>query len=214
MGALTPSPASSGAPTTFTWGTLTTWCTLTNSWRCFATVSTRAFNACRATRCAPALGKPPIAQPLCAQTFVDYPMLRLHMRKKKHMHIPPNSQQYDRFYLANYVHFTPSALAAQSEEEEDDEDAVARSEAEWTDWDSDAEGSASGALCLFCPALFPTSQRCIEHLRLVHSFDLVAIIDEFKVDFCSRFPHSDCLVWAVGFLCSNQVDQLRAPCSG
>lgn len=53
----------------------------------------------------------------CDGTFQDYPTLRLHMRKKKHLQLRADCTLYDRFYLANYVHYTPASAAGASEGE-------------------------------------------------------------------------------------------------
>ena len=35
----------------------------------------------------------------CVKSFPDYPTLRLHMRKKKHLRIDENDKSFDKFYL-------------------------------------------------------------------------------------------------------------------
>jgi hypothetical protein len=39
----------------------------------------------------------------CERTFKSSPVLRKHMRKKRHFRISPRNHQYDRFYIINYL---------------------------------------------------------------------------------------------------------------
>lgn len=39
----------------------------------------------------------------CEKTFKNHSVLKLHMKKKKHVKINPNNKIYDQFYLINYL---------------------------------------------------------------------------------------------------------------
>ncbi len=133
------------------------------------------------------------------------------MRKKKHLQLRADCTQYDRFYLSNYVHYTPAAAASGASDGDSGESfyscsfivslCVARlltkcadeeasgataipADDNWDDWTDDA--TVAGVLCLFCDKNFPSSTLCVDHLRLAHQFDLATMIDEWKLDFFAR----------------------------
>eukprot|EP01112_Ceratiomyxa_fruticulosa_P015885 TRINITY_DN4741_c0_g1_i2.p1 TRINITY_DN4741_c0_g1~~TRINITY_DN4741_c0_g1_i2.p1 ORF type:complete len:326 (-),score=69.99 TRINITY_DN4741_c0_g1_i2:102-1079(-) len=52
----------------------------------------------------------------CEKTFKSPPVLKLHMRKKKHFKISPKNKIYDRFYVVNYLEMGKNWETIQKEE--------------------------------------------------------------------------------------------------
>lgn len=120
----------------------------------------------------------------CDKVFDDYSHVRLHMRKKKHLQISER-KEYDRFYLSNYVRTKVEGEEQEDDDddEDDDEDDDDEDDQKW-DWEDD--NSLSGVECLLCPAKSPSTDMCLNHMRLKHGLDLLALVKEMRLDFFSR----------------------------
>jgi hypothetical protein len=118
----------------------------------------------------------------CEKRFQTYDQLRLHMRKKRHLDISGRSD-FDRFYLSNYLGREKSGGESGEDDEEDEEEGGKKQEETWEGW---MDESGSGTVCLFCPLRLPSSSQCLDHMRLKHDFDLVALVQEKHLDFFAR----------------------------
>nr|XP_057931637.1 zinc finger protein 277 isoform X2 [Doryrhamphus excisus] len=112
----------------------------------------------------------------CEKTFRDKTTLKDHMRKKAHRRINANNQQYDRFYVINYLELGKTWAEVQSE---DDRELVDDEDDDWSDWQS----HPVLAVCLFCDHQSETMEQIYAHMKEVHSFDLHQLRTQLNLKF-------------------------------
>ncbi|CAG9854438.1 unnamed protein product [Phyllotreta striolata] len=105
----------------------------------------------------------------CDKIFTDRNVLKEHMRKKLHKRINPENEEYDKFYIVNYLEEDKSWKTIQ---EEDDRYALPRgSEAnadeEYSDWNEQEDQ----IVCLFCKAKETDINLLCLHMETNHGFD-------------------------------------------
>lgn len=116
------------------------------------------------------------------------------MRKKGHKKINPKNACYDHFYLVNYREFgkkwenrRKESLDFEDEElphgfESDDGEGSDGNDDEWNDW-NDTENAHPGAVCLFCPIIYPDMEELLMHMTSAHEFDFHHVRNSLKLDF-------------------------------
>ncbi|XP_039177654.1 zinc finger protein 277 isoform X4 [Crotalus tigris] len=112
----------------------------------------------------------------CEKTFEDKNKLKDHMRKKQHRKINAKNQEYDRFYIINYLEFGKSWEQIQSE---DDRELFHNQEEDWSDW----EEHPVCAVCLFCEKQDDTPEKLCVHMEEAHGFNLLKIKSEYDLNF-------------------------------
>lgn len=123
----------------------------------------------------------------CEKTFKNRDVLKEHMRKKSHKKINPKNSSYDKFYVVNYLEFGKKWSSKHSNDFFDDElptgfdDVDQEEEGEENDWSHWRE--LSGAVCLFCPAIYENVDDLFRHLKEVHRFDYATIRKEHALSF-------------------------------
>lgn len=112
----------------------------------------------------------------CEKTFRDKTTLKDHMRKKSHRRINANNQEYDRFYVINYLELGKTWEEVQSE---DDRDLVDGEDDDWSDW----QAHPVSAVCLFCDHQSETMDQIYTHMKVGHGFDLHKLRTELNLRF-------------------------------
>ncbi|XP_063165504.1 zinc finger protein 277 [Candoia aspera] len=112
----------------------------------------------------------------CEKTFRDKNKLKDHMRKKQHRRINAKNQEYDKFYIINYLEFGKSWEQVQSE---DDRELFHNQEEDWCDW----EEHPVCAVCLFCEKQTDTTEKLYVHMEEAHGFNLQKIKSEHDLNF-------------------------------
>ncbi|CAG0881575.1 unnamed protein product [Darwinula stevensoni] len=143
----------------------------------------------------------------CEKDFRDWSILKEHMRKKLHKKINPRNQEYDKFYLINYLEFGKSWQDVQDEEDGPEAKGKRDDDSDWSDW---GEGTKSiNILCLFCDMQFEDSDTIILHMKQEHSFDFTSIqgkemefYDKIKIiNYIRRQVHQRCCI-----ICEEQFE--------
>ncbi|XP_040199747.1 zinc finger protein 277 [Rana temporaria] len=130
----------------------------------------------------------------CERTYRNKSTLKDHMRKKQHRKIKAQNQEYDRFYIINYLELGKNWEDVQSE---DDREFGDNNEEDWSDW----EELPVFAVCLFCDKQAATNEELLGHMKDFHHFDLQKI----KVDLGLKFYQQ---VKLVNFI-RRQIHQCR-----
>ncbi|KAM5172282.1 LOW QUALITY PROTEIN: zinc finger protein 277 [Mantella aurantiaca] len=130
----------------------------------------------------------------CEKTFRSQNTLKDHMRKKQHRKIKAQNQDYDRFYIINYLELGKNWEDVQSE---DDREFGDNNDDDWSDW----EENPVSAVCLFCDKQADTNEKLLCHMKDNHHFDLQKI----KVDLGLKFYQQ---VKLVNFI-RRQIHQCR-----
>ncbi|XP_077425037.1 zinc finger protein 277 isoform X2 [Vanacampus margaritifer] len=112
----------------------------------------------------------------CEKTFKDKMTLKDHMRKKAHRRINASNQQYDRFYIINYLELGKTWEEVQSE---DDRELLDDKDDDWSDW----RACPMSAVCLFCDDRRHTMDHVYAHMKEVHDFDLPRLRTELGLRF-------------------------------
>ncbi|XP_069048508.1 zinc finger protein 277 isoform X1 [Lepisosteus oculatus] len=112
----------------------------------------------------------------CERTFRDRTTLKDHMRKKQHRRINAKNQEYDRFYVINYLELGKTWEEVQSE---DDREMMEDHDDDWSDW----QDHPVCAVCLFCEHQSETMDRIYSHMEETHGFDLHKIKAELGLNF-------------------------------
>ncbi|XP_063302955.1 zinc finger protein 277 isoform X2 [Pelobates fuscus] len=112
----------------------------------------------------------------CEKTFRDKNTLKDHMRKKQHRRINAKNNEYDKFYIINYLEFGKSWEDVQSE---DDRELVDTNEEDWSDW----EEHPICAVCLFCEKQAETTEKLLCHMKNNHQFDLLKMKSDLGLKF-------------------------------
>ncbi|OCT88992.1 hypothetical protein XELAEV_18017621mg [Xenopus laevis] len=112
----------------------------------------------------------------CEKSFRDTNTLKDHMRKKQHRRIKSKNNEYDRFYIINYLELGKSWEEVQSE---DDRDFVDSKTEDWSDW----EENPISAVCLFCENQADTTEKLLCHMKDSHQFDLLKIKLDLGLNF-------------------------------
>ncbi|KAJ8411273.1 hypothetical protein AAFF_G00172790 [Aldrovandia affinis] len=101
----------------------------------------------------------------CERTFRDKTTLKDHMRKKQHRRINSKNNEYDRFYVINYLELGKSWEEVQSE---DDREMTDDPNDDWSDW----QAHPVHAVCLFCEHQSEAMDKIYAHMQESHGFDL------------------------------------------
>uniref|UniRef100_A0A9J8CE05 Zinc finger protein 277 n=1 Tax=Cyprinus carpio carpio TaxID=630221 RepID=A0A9J8CE05_CYPCA len=112
----------------------------------------------------------------CEKTFRDKTTLKDHMRKKQHRRINARNQEYDRFYVINYLELGKTWEEVQSE---DDRELFEDEDDDWSDW----QAHPVCAVCLFCEQQAETMEKIYTHMEETHEFDL----HKLKTDLSLKF---------------------------
>ncbi|XP_073429402.1 zinc finger protein 277 isoform X2 [Dendrobates tinctorius] len=112
----------------------------------------------------------------CEKTFRDKNTLKDHMRKKQHRKVNPGNQEYDRYYIINYLELGKTWEEVQSE---DDRELGDGNEEDWSDW----EEHPMSAFCLFCENHGDTTEKLLIHMKDCHHFDLHKIKTDLGLKF-------------------------------
>ncbi|KAG8229994.1 hypothetical protein J437_LFUL012270 [Ladona fulva] len=126
----------------------------------------------------------------CHKKFIDWFVLKEHMRKKQHKRVNPKDSSYDRFYVVNYLERGKDWHDIQSEKdyEEDfkssnlseDEEVSLDACGDWSDWQEDDDAQNENKVhCLFCTWKGADLVSVIAHMREDHcGFDLLNLEDK------------------------------------
>eukprot|EP01132_Coremiostelium_polycephalum_P008634 gene8634-10626_t len=134
----------------------------------------------------------------CEKIFKSSMVLKLHMKKKKHLRLNPMNTIYDRFYLLNYLE--PGKTWEELKKEDEDEEQTTNNiemlklvyselngthtVTQWDDWTENSdEEPEDHAVCLFCPNHFEDSELAFDHLEKVHKFDFEKIRKDWNLDY-------------------------------
>ncbi|MBN3298373.1 ZN277 protein, partial [Amia calva] len=112
----------------------------------------------------------------CEKTFRDKTTLKDHMRKKQHRRINAKNQEYDRFYVINYLELGKTWEEVQSE---DDREMMEDHDDDWSDW----QEHPLCAVCLFCDHQSETMDEIYSHMEETHGFDLHKLKAELGLRF-------------------------------
>ncbi|XP_033880952.1 zinc finger protein 277 [Acipenser ruthenus] len=112
----------------------------------------------------------------CEKTFRDKTTLKDHMRKKQHRRINAKNQEYDKFYVINYLELGKTWEEVQSE---DDREMIEDQDDDWSDW----QDHPVCAVCLFCEHQSETMDKIYSHMKDTHGFDLAKIKTELGLKF-------------------------------
>lgn len=127
----------------------------------------------------------------CEKTFKSRDVLKEHMRKKNHKKINPSNKIYDKFYLVNYLEFGKSWEEVRRESDQpffedeelptgfDSDTSDSALDNDWSDW----RGDLSGAVCLFCSAVYTDVKDMQHHMTVVHDFDYAALKTKLGLNF-------------------------------
>ncbi|KAG5273391.1 hypothetical protein AALO_G00150840 [Alosa alosa] len=145
----------------------------------------------------------------CEKTFRDKTTLKDHMRKKQHRRISASNNDYDRFYIINYLELGKTWEEVQSE---DDREILAENDDDWSDW----QAHPVCAVCLFCEQQSETMEKTYTHMQEAHGFNLhqlkmqlnLTFYQQVKlVNFIRREIHQ-CRCYACQEKCSSKADVL------
>lgn len=112
----------------------------------------------------------------CEGLFKDRTILKEHMRKKGHKRINPSNQEYDNFFLVNYIGDKQSSAKfnsqvnkpqARSVKEDYDHDSNIDSDPEWSEW---TEENGPLITCLFCEHTEMEYENILTHMEHIHEF--------------------------------------------
>ncbi|XP_014238381.1 zinc finger protein 277 isoform X1 [Trichogramma pretiosum] len=108
----------------------------------------------------------------CEGKFKDRLVLKEHMRKKLHKKVNPNNKVYDKFYLTSYYR-TDNRQTHNKVDVEVNEDLHEESEEEKSDeWETWKTEYIKVRHCLFCNHTTDDFHAILDHMKLVHNFDL------------------------------------------
>ncbi|XP_056648254.1 zinc finger protein 277 isoform X2 [Diorhabda sublineata] len=116
---------------------------------------------------------------MCKLCYEDRHVLKEHMRKKLHKRINPENEEYDRFYIVNYLEPNKSWKTIQKE---DDRYAISRevnADEEYSDWNEKEDQ----IICLFCKAKETDINVICQHMEAEHGFsftDVTKDLDFFQ----------------------------------
>ncbi|KAI9498303.1 hypothetical protein BDB00DRAFT_783941 [Zychaea mexicana] len=116
----------------------------------------------------------------CEKTFTSAPVLRKHMRKKKHFKIASKNRQYDKFYVINYLEPGKNWEHFERDNCESDEEKSDATDDSWAEWD---EEEPEVSMCLLCPQTESSPQEAWSHMEKKHAFDLNRIRKQLGLDF-------------------------------
>eukprot|EP01134_Creolimax_fragrantissima_P001404 CFRG1404T1 len=128
----------------------------------------------------------------CEKTFKSQPVLRAHMRKKRHMKVNPNNAGYDKYYVVNYLETGRKWTVAdqvQPSGNDSDTDATATTDKEieaeegWDDWEEEVSDDTT---CLLCDKVLNEASLVFPHMTVEHGFDYRALENQHNWDFYQR----------------------------
>jgi hypothetical protein len=113
----------------------------------------------------------------CKAVFPNQRKLKSHLRKKRHMRIPPD-HSFDRFYMVNYLD-----LNRQWEEDAEEEDDIGEMEALETAAADFDDVEVNETVCLVCDSALLTPEDVVAHMRSVHRLDIRDVRAALNKDF-------------------------------
>ncbi|VDM06758.1 unnamed protein product [Wuchereria bancrofti] len=128
----------------------------------------------------------------CEKRFSDRNTLMDHMRKRNHKEVNPKNNYYDKFYIINYLELGKRWLDVLKEDFEDTMPTFVDSDEEeeeesWQEWQEDnIDVEQTRVVCLFCEETEDHAAPLLEHMKDVHYFDILGIIEKEKLDFYER----------------------------
>ncbi|MFH4982278.1 hypothetical protein AB6A40_008987 [Gnathostoma spinigerum] len=128
----------------------------------------------------------------CEKSFSDRNTLMEHMRKRNHREVNPKNNYYDKFYIINYLELGKKWLDVLAEDFEDTMPTFVDSDEEeeedsWQEWQEDnLDEDQMRALCLFCEESSEKAEPLLDHMKVVHHFDILAVIEKEKLDLYGR----------------------------
>ncbi|KHN82741.1 Zinc finger protein [Toxocara canis] len=128
----------------------------------------------------------------CEKTFSDRNTLMDHMRKRNHREVNPKNNYYDKFYIINYLELGKRWLDVLAEDFEDTMPTFVDSDEEeeedsWHEWQEDnLDEEQTRVVCLFCEESNDHAAPLIDHIKEVHHFDIMGIIEKEKLDTYDR----------------------------
>ncbi|CAI2164390.1 12071_t:CDS:2 [Funneliformis geosporum] len=114
----------------------------------------------------------------CEKIFTTPAVLRKHMRKKKHFKINARNKIYDKFYVINYLEPGKNWETFENELYESDEELYR--DDPWDDWN---EEEYQQTKCIYCTDVSSTTKGCLNHMIMLHKFDLLEIKNDMGLDF-------------------------------
>uniref|UniRef100_A0A915PQN3 C2H2-type domain-containing protein n=1 Tax=Setaria digitata TaxID=48799 RepID=A0A915PQN3_9BILA len=128
----------------------------------------------------------------CEKKFSDRNTLMDHMRKRNHKEVNPKNNYYDKFYIINYLELGKRWLDVLKEDFEDTMPTFVDSDEEeeeesWQEWQEDnIDVEQTRVVCLFCEETEDHAAPLLEHIKIVHNFDILGIIEKDKLDIYER----------------------------
>lgn len=128
----------------------------------------------------------------CEKRFSDRNTLMDHMRKRNHKEVNPKNNYYDKFYIINYLELGKRWLDVLKEDFEDTMPTFVDSDEEeeeesWQEWQEDnIDVEQTRVVCLFCEETEDHAAPLLEHMKDVHYFDILGIIEKEKLDVYER----------------------------
>uniref|UniRef100_A0A8R1Y1E4 C2H2-type domain-containing protein n=1 Tax=Onchocerca volvulus TaxID=6282 RepID=A0A8R1Y1E4_ONCVO len=128
----------------------------------------------------------------CEKRFSDRNTLMDHMRKRNHKEVNPKNNYYDKFYIINYLELGKRWLDVLKEDFEDTMPTFVDSDEEeeeesWQEWQEDnIDVEQTRVVCLFCDVTEDHAAPLLEHIKNVHYFDILGIIEKEKLDVYER----------------------------
>ncbi|KAL3985305.1 C2H2 type zinc-finger (2 copies) family protein [Acanthocheilonema viteae] len=128
----------------------------------------------------------------CEKRFSDRNTLMDHMRKRNHKEVNPKNNYYDKFYIINYLELGKRWLDVLKEDFEDtmltfiDSDEEEEEES-WQEWQEDnIDVEQTRVVCLFCEETEDHAAPLLEHIKNIHHFDILGIIEKEKLGVYER----------------------------
>jgi hypothetical protein len=140
----------------------------------------------------------------CEKTFKDRATLHAHMKKKRHMRLPREGSEYDRFFIVQYLDEATRAerlrlapaTAMQSSYYADDpaweDDDASRSEVSGVaddevhdedDWSDEVDDETA---CILCESVLSGVAVALRHCQEEHGLDLKQVCADAKCSFYER----------------------------
>jgi len=109
----------------------------------------------------------------CDKKFELRSLLREHMRKKGHRRLNPKDQEFDKYYMINYLEVGKTWQTLQSEPDHFD------CNEDWSGWVEESEL----CLCFFCNVSHEKACDVYNHMKQIHMFDFCRIREDMQLSF-------------------------------
>ncbi|XP_072393207.1 zinc finger protein 277 [Diabrotica undecimpunctata] len=109
----------------------------------------------------------------CERTFPDRHVLKEHMRKKLHKRINPKNEEYDKYYIVNYLEENKTWKTIQKENDRYavNKESEANADEEYSDWNEKEDLIT----CLFCKSKETDINVICLHMESDHDFSFVDV---------------------------------------